>query len=55
MHAAGLTETYNREALAAHGIDVTFALDNHSLLTAAFTWHELRLQTQLREQGKLGV
>ncbi len=46
------TKTYNRDA-AAHGIDVTFAHDNHFLLASAFTLRGLHFQTPLRGQDKL--
>lgn len=46
------TKAYNRDA-AAHGIDVTFAHDNHFLLAPAFTLRGLHFPTPLRGQDKL--
>lgn len=47
------TETYNRETFAAHGIDVFFIQDNHSLSVPAFTLRGLHLQTPPHGQDKL--
>ncbi|WP_288937907.1 dTDP-4-dehydrorhamnose 3,5-epimerase [uncultured Sphingomonas sp.] len=47
------TETYNRAAFAARGIDVTFVQDNHSLSTPIFTLRGLHFQTPPRAQDKL--
>lgn len=46
-------ETYNREALAAHGVDLEFVQDNHSMSAAVGTLRGLHFQTPPRAQGKL--
>ncbi len=47
------TETYNRDAFAAMGIDCTFVQDNHSLSASAFTLRGLHFQTPPAGQAKL--
>ncbi len=47
------TETYNRETFVAHGIDVAFVQDNHSLSAPAFILRGLPFQTPPRVQDKL--
>ena len=47
------TETYNRDTLAARGIDCVFLQDNHSLSVPAFTLRGLHFQSPPRAQDKL--
>lgn len=47
------TETYNRDAFIAAGIDCTFVQDNHSLSVLAFTLRGLHFQTPPAGQDKL--
>jgi dTDP-4-dehydrorhamnose 3,5-epimerase len=47
------SETYNAEALAAHGIDLTFVQDNHSHSAAAGVLRGLHYQLPPRAQAKL--
>lgn len=46
-------ETYNRDVLAGHGIDLDFVQDNHSLSAAVGTLRGLHFQTPPRAQAKL--
>lgn len=46
-------ETYNREVLAEHGIDLEFVQDNHSMSAAVGTLRGLHFQTPPRAQAKL--
>lgn len=47
------SETYNAEALSAHGIDLTFVQDNHSCSDALGTLRGLHYQLPPRAQAKL--
>lgn len=47
------SETYKAEALAAHGIDLTFLQDNHSYSAAAGVLRGLHYQLPPRAQAKL--
>jgi dTDP-4-dehydrorhamnose 3,5-epimerase len=47
------TESYNRDAFAALGIDCVFVQDNHSLSRSAFTLRGLHFQMPPRAQDKL--
>jgi dTDP-4-dehydrorhamnose 3,5-epimerase len=47
------SETYNAEALAAHGIDLTFVQDNHSHSAAAGVLRGLHYQLPPHAQAKL--
>lgn len=47
------SETYNRDALRAQGIDITFVQDNHSLSEHAGTVRGLHYQAPPRAQDKL--
>ncbi len=47
------TETYNRNAFVALGIECVFVQDNHSLSAPAFTLRGLHFQTPPRAQDKL--
>ncbi len=47
------SETYNRKALAAAGLDVAFVQDNHSLSAAPGTLRGLHYQAPPFDQGKL--
>jgi dTDP-4-dehydrorhamnose 3,5-epimerase len=47
------TETYNRDAFAALGIDCMFVQDNHSLSRPAFTLRGLHFQAPPAGQDKL--
>lgn len=47
------SETYNRRALAAHGIDVEFVQDNHSLSRDVGVLRGLHFQIAPRAQAKL--
>lgn len=46
-------ETYNREVLAASGVDIDFVQDNHSLSATTGTLRGLHFQTPPRAQAKL--
>ena len=46
-------ETWNRDTFAAHGIDLTFVQDNHSLSAQAGTVRGLHFQVPPRAQAKL--
>ena len=46
-------ETWNAETFAAHGIDLTFVQDNHSLSAQAGTVRGLHFQVPPRAQAKL--
>lgn len=46
-------ETYNRDALRAHGLDVEFVQDNHSMSNRAGTVRGLHFQAPPRAQAKL--
>ena len=46
-------ESYNRDVLRAHGIDVAFVQDNHSLSRKAGTLRGLHFQAPPRAQAKL--
>lgn len=47
------SETYRRDALAEHGIDLSFVQDNHSLSLAAGVVRGLHFQSPPRAQAKL--
>jgi dTDP-4-dehydrorhamnose 3,5-epimerase len=47
------SETYNRDALAANGIDANFVQDNHSVSEAVGTIRGLHFQAPPRAQTKL--
>ena len=47
------SETYNRAALAEHGIDLTFVQDNHTYSAAAHTVRGIHYQLAPRAQTKL--
>lgn len=47
------SETYNRDALAQQGVDLTFVQDNHSLSAAAGVLRGLHYQLPPKAQAKL--
>ncbi len=47
------SEVWNRQTLAAHGIDIDFVQDNHSLSRAAGTVRGLHFQSPPHAQAKL--
>ena len=52
-HRGFFSETYNRQALAAAGVDLEFVQDNHSLSARSGTLRGLHFQTPPFAQDKL--
>src|SRR5208282_2955516 len=52
-HRGFFSETYNRRALAAAGVDLQFVQDNHSVSAQAGTLRGLHFQTPPFAQDKL--
>lgn len=52
-HRGFFSESYNRDTLADHGIDITFIQDNHSLSRTRGTVRGLHFQAPPRAQDKL--